>query len=167
MTDDPLYGDRPKPPLVPMNNSEVILFDTIRGLDGASTARRSLVLGGVAVALALVGVLSLYATSTSSAAGVRVRAHTPQQALSYLCSQYRSAETSYSRASAGETYATGEKTRAAFEHKLAALANPVVAFHSSSIVRFTRDVSAIGEQLSTDGDIGGPSTSDLHGLCAE
>jgi hypothetical protein len=115
VADDPLYGDRPKPPIVPMTNSEVITFDVIRGLDGASPARRWLVLGGVTAAFALIGVLTRLATSTSSVARVRVRAETPRQTLSYLCAQYR---------------------------------------------------TRIGTQLSTDGDIGGPTPNDLHRLCA-
>ena len=165
MADDSLYGDRPQPPLVPMNNSEVISFDVLRGLNGASPARRWLVVGAVLAAFAAISLFTFAATSTSSA-GIHGPARTPKQALAYLCSQYQSAKKSYAKASATEDYATGAATRARFDGELTALLQSSLAVRSSSLFRFETDITDLKSFLSDSGAIGGPGAADLGRICA-
>jgi hypothetical protein len=44
---DPLYGDRPKPPLVSLNNDEIVDFDAARSVARMSLRARGLTLVGV------------------------------------------------------------------------------------------------------------------------
>ena len=87
MADDTFYGDRPKPPLVPMNNAEVVDFDVIRGLDGAPPGRRWPIVSGVALLLLVIPLIALLvagsggATHTTQITGVR----TSRQLLATLC----------------------------------------------------------------------------------
>ena len=148
-----------------MSNSEVVSFDVLRALNGASTACRWLVVGAVVAAFAAISLFTFAATSTSSA-GVHVPAGTPKQALAYLCAQYQSAKKSYSKASATEDYSTGSATRATFDRKLTALLQSSVAVRSSSLFRFESDVDDLKYFLSTYGAIGGQGAADLGRLCA-
>jgi hypothetical protein len=165
LSDDSPYRDRSQPPLVPMNNSEVVSFDVLRALNGASPARRWLVVGAVVAAFAAIGLLTFAATSTSSA-GVHVPARTPTQALAYLCAQYQSAKKSYSKASATEDYSTGSATRATFERKLKALLQSAIAVRSRSLSRFESDVTDLASFLSTYAAVGGQGAADLGRVCA-
>src|SRR5262249_33698018 len=115
--------------------------------------------------LVAIGLLAFAATSTSSA-GVHVRARTPRQALTYLCAQYRTAEDAYTGASSTEDYSTGGATRAAFERKLVALASPDITVESPSISRFEQDVAFTESFLEENGALGGPSLADLRLVCA-
>ncbi len=152
MTDDPLYGDRPKPPLVPMNNEEVVAFDLVRTATTGSPLRRRWPL--VVVIVLLLGLVALLVLRGE---GSRVRGvNTPQQVLSYLCSHYGAAE---------RTFTSGQATAAEFKRKLDDL--PTVTFASASLTRFEMDVQAVGDQVSTYGDIGGATASDLHQLCRQ
>jgi hypothetical protein len=149
-----------------MSNSEVISFDVLRGLDGASPARRWFVLGAIVAAFAAIGLLTYAAVSPSSVSGVRVRAKTPGQALTILCADFRSAERSYLSASANEDYAT-PATRGTFEHELVALAFPDTVFRSPAMRRFEQDAVFLENFLSENRVIGGPSLADLHSLCGQ
>src|SRR5262249_53103854 len=83
VSDDPRSRE-PQSPLVPMNNSEVVSFDVLRGLDGISGTRRWLIVGAVAATLVAIGLFTFAATA-GSGAGVDLRGRTPAQALAYLC----------------------------------------------------------------------------------
>jgi hypothetical protein len=67
VTDDPLAGDRDWPPIVPMNNDEVIEFDGIRALMRMSPRRRRLVLGVILAASAIVWLVEISATPANLA----------------------------------------------------------------------------------------------------
>jgi hypothetical protein len=161
VADDPLRGDGPQPPLVPMNNAEVVDFDVIRGLDGAPPRRRWLVVGVVAIALMFVPLLAaLYAGSGTRTHVTHVTdVHTPHQLLRMLCSELRSAEAGYTG---------GSITRHALEQRLAAIAGTTWApdLDSDAAGQFLLDVGDQQTRLVDDGYFGGTSLDDAHHLCA-
>jgi hypothetical protein len=86
-----------------------------------------------------------------------VRADTPQQALTYLCSQFRSGETAYA--------AGGANAEVTFEQRMTTITNTQVAFDNASISRFEDDLAAVDAQLSTYDSIAGPALVDIHQVC--
>jgi hypothetical protein len=156
MANDPLYGDRPKPPLVPMSNEQVIGFDAIEGLQGASTVRRGLVIGGIALGFAVIALVTLGLTSSGNHTKVQ-RADTPHQALVVICHDFTARERSYT---------THALDKAAFTSRLASLQGTEVAFDSPSIERFERDLASVADQLRTYDTIAGPALDDLRHVCA-
>ena len=155
MADDPLYGDRPKPPLVPMNNAEVIYFDVIRGLDGASPRRRGLVVAGVAIVLLLIPLLTTFFGGSPTVTHV----HSPRQLLRELCSELRSAETAFTG---------GSMTRHALGQRLATIAASTFTpeLDSAAADQLLLDVGDQQARLAEDGYIGGTSLDDAHHICS-
>ena len=88
----------------------------------------------------------------------RVKADTPRQALSYLCSQFRSGETAFA--------AGGAKAEGTFQRRMTAITNTQVAFDDVSISRFETDLAAVNPQLSTYDSIAGPALDDIHNVSA-
>jgi hypothetical protein len=68
------------------------------------------VVGSALAGLALIGFLTAMYTRSPAAPVRRVKAETPQQALTYLCSQFRSGETAFA--------AGGAKAEATFEQRM-------------------------------------------------
>jgi hypothetical protein len=155
VTDDPLSGDSEQPPIVPMNDAEVVEFDELRAIMRMSPRRRRLVLGGILAASLLVLLVEIYPTSSrsSNASALRAAEH---RSLVSDCSRLRADE---------KAYANGTLTQEFFDRDLLAMMYTPV--NPTPIpARLQNDLDTIEKALINSDSPAGPALTDAHHLCA-
>jgi hypothetical protein len=155
VTDDPLFGEGDEPPIVPMNNAEVVEFDALRGIMRMSPRRRRLVLGGILAASLLVVLVAIFTTSSTPPRTETVAA-AEHEALVSDCSRLRADE---------KAYASGTLTQEFFDRDLFAMMS-TPANLAPVPPRLENDLETIENTLVNSDAPAGPALNDAHRLCA-